>query len=140
MARRSLHRIIYWLLPLLAVRALIPVGFMLTLDAQGLHLVACPAQSAQLVAMLDSGAGHAFDAHAHHADSSTTGPHESHEEAAKLESPCAYALATFALAAAPYLASAAYEAFDPPLDVETLTLAGNGPARADRIRGPPHYS
>jgi hypothetical protein len=139
MARRSLQRVIYWLLPLLAVRALIPVGFMLTLDAEGLHLVACPTQSAPLAAALDSAAV-AHDTHAHHAADKPSNAHAAHEEATQLESPCPYALAALALPAPAHSVGAPHEAVDPPPESGSLLFASNGPARTDRIRGPPQFS
>lgn len=53
MNRRLLRTWAAWLLPLLALRAFLPVGFMLSADADGLRLVFCPTQApvaAQLAA------------------------------------------------------------------------------------------
>ena len=52
MNRRVVHRYALWLLPLLAVRALIPIGFMLSVGSHGLELTFCPVQSSALVQAL----------------------------------------------------------------------------------------
>jgi hypothetical protein len=84
MTRRLFRTWAIWLLPLLVAKLFVPVGFMLALDANGLHFVFCPAQGpapTQVVALASAAtdvrhtasaggesvhSGHA--AHAMHAD------------------------------------------------------------------------
>ncbi|HEX2493972.1 MAG TPA: hypothetical protein VHK24_09370 [Steroidobacter sp.] len=134
-----------WLLPILALRAFLPVGFMLAAEAGGVHLTLCPAQSAPLIKALNAQpasdrATHAFEASQHH-HSAPAGEHaQGAHERAMLDSPCPFALAATAAVPAPYLASAAAALADRFVLFRDSQPHANGPVRIDRIRGPPFFS
>jgi Protein of unknown function (DUF2946) len=125
MPRRFLNRWTLWLLPVIALRALLPTGFMLDATvADGIQVVMC------------SGAGpvpdlqHGSQSHAHHGD----GDHGQDTADNVL---CLYALAGAACANVA-LASAA----TPPPVAEVFAFYSDAnrsaePFLLDRIRGPP---
>jgi hypothetical protein len=137
MSRRRIRSWALWLLPLLAVRAFLPVGFMLSFQAGSLELAFCPSQSPGLVATLGEQAAAAHGTLAHHVDHATH--HGTH--GSNVEPPCAFGMAALAIAVdVPYLANAAARVDDFSVDVPYPFHVGIGPARADRIRGPPLVS
>jgi len=130
MNRRLFRKWARWLLPLLVVRAFLPVGFMLaTTQADGLQLAFCPNQAP----IVQSAHQHASTDHGNHTGGQHSGAH--------LAQPCAFAVAAVAAVIdVPQLdlvASLAAEQFLPER-VVAVPLAG--PQRADRIRGPPSLS
>jgi hypothetical protein len=158
MNRRLFRKWALWLLPLLAVRAFIPVGFMLSVGADGLALVFCPSQSAALVqALADSGNDHAqhiqgadpqasgaLHEHAAHTGGQAqpeghhAGAHVGHDQANPL---CPYALAAVAsVLDIPPLEAALLRPADERIEQLSVALPTAGPLRADRIRGPPVLS
>jgi hypothetical protein len=129
MNRRLFRKWTRWLLPLLVARAFLPVGFMFSVDADGLQLAFCPDQ-APIVQSLDD---HAAAGHGGHTDQQHSGAH--------LDSPCAFAVA--ALAAVidiSHLDPVAAQAAEQILPERTVAVPLAGPQRIDRIRGPPALS
>jgi hypothetical protein len=144
MKLRRFNRWILWLLPLLAARALIPVGFMLSAESGTLQIVLCSGSGPVAVAPFAS-SGHEHhhlpgsEGHAHHHDGghaesqhhhSGTGAHET--------SVCPFALA--GMAYLPGHASAIFHlpAFvAAPVDLYSSRVLFSHPVLIDRIRGPP---
>ena len=135
MNRRLFRKWTRWLLPILVARAFLPVGFMLTADADGLQLAFCPDQ-APIVQSLDHAvAGH--NDHAAHDGHSTDQKHAG----AHLDSPCAFAVAALAAVIdVPYLEPVATQAAEQVLPERVVAVPLAGPHRVDRIRGPPSLS
>ena len=133
MNRRLFRKWARWLLPLLVVRAFLPVGFMLaTTQADGLQLAFCPDQ-APIVQSLD----HAAAGHADHTGHSTDQKHAG----AHLDSPCAFAVAALAAVIdVPHLDLVASQAAEQILPERVVAVPLAGPQRIDRIRGPPSLS
>ena len=132
MNRRLFRKWTRWLLPILVARAFLPVGFMLTADADGLQLAFCPDQ-APLVQSLD----HAAAGHASHDGHSTDQKHAG----AHLDSPCAFAVAALAAVTdVPYLEPVATQAAEQVFPERVVAVPLTGPQRVDRIRGPPSLS
>lgn len=136
MNRRFAKLLTLWMVPLLLARALIPTGFMLAADANGLSLVFCSGSMPAPPAVQDEHAGHA--GHAAHAEHG--GHHSGHESGGMQHesAPCPFSLA----------ASGALADITPSTDVAFIVVAASvelfsspavsaGPLRADRIRGPP---
>jgi hypothetical protein len=134
MNRRLFRKCAAWLLPLLALHAFLPAGFMLAVDAQGLELAFCPGQLPGFVQSLDSGpaAQHAHHlTHATHHDSSSS----------QLAPSCPYALAALAFTVdVPPAELGALPFTDEFIQQRSIFQPGAGPFRADRIRGPPSFS
>jgi hypothetical protein len=129
MNRRHVHRWTTWLLPLLLLRAFVPVGFMVSADASGLQLVICSVTT-QLASPSDD-----HTAHHHHADGANS-------ESAGASSDERSALCPFAVAASACTHEIAFAATSPqPVaheqQTESLLAGASGPIRTDRIRGPP---
>jgi hypothetical protein len=137
-----------WLLPLLAVRAFLPVGFMLSANADGLQLVFCAGQAPTLHALASSAvsehAGHGLDHSQHHQmpdANKVVDEHAGHHSGSQLDPPCPYAIAAVAIAAdIPHLASESLPPTDEAIEQRAQRFSGVGPVRADRIRGPPSLS
>ena len=148
MNRRLFQRCLLWLLPLLLARAIVPAGFMVAADTNGLELTFCSAQAPMLAAasMPSMEGGHAMQGaeHADHqmpADAGGVDPHAAHHAGKHFDSPCPFGVAATAMTSdlsAVSLATvvAAVGVFD---FVSAPAVAG-GPQRADRIRGPPQFS
>jgi hypothetical protein len=132
MNRRLFRKWARWLLPLLVVRAFLPVGFMLATQADGLHLAFCPDQ-APIIQSLD----HAAMGHAGHAAGSHSGSqHNSH-----FDPPCPFAVAAVAAVIdIPHLDSVAVQAAEQILPERAVAVSLAGPQHIDRIRGPPSLS
>jgi hypothetical protein len=135
MNRRLLRKWARWLLPLLVVRAFLPVGFMLATQADGLQLAFCPDQ-APIVHGADHGVGGHAD-HAGHVGGSHSGPqHNSH-----IDPPCPFAVAAVAAVIdVPHLDTVALQAAEQILPERPVAVPLAGPQRLDRIRGPPSLS
>jgi hypothetical protein len=132
MNRRLFSKWARWLLPILVARAFLPVGFMLTADADGLQLAFCPDQAPIVQSVDQAASGHAGH-EGHSSDQKHAGAH--------LDSPCAFAVA--ALAAnidVPYLEPVASQAAAHVLPERVVAVPLAGPYRVDRIRGPPSLS
>lgn len=114
-----------WLLPVLVVRAFLPVGFMFTTDADGLHLAFCPDQAPIVHSLHDAPpAGHA-----------------GHHGAGHIDPPCPFAMAAVAAVIdVPHLETVALRTVDPFVPERIVAVPLAGPQRADRIRGPPVLS
>jgi hypothetical protein len=144
MKRRVFRIWAAWLLPLLALRALLPVGFMMSADADGLHLTFCPTQAPALVAALaaTTAPNHA----AHYAADGVAGsaalPSTHHSDAAvEIDAPCPYGLVCIAVAMeVPHPGADPAPLTDEFIDPPSPLLAGVGPTRAELIRGPPRLS
>ena len=129
MNRRLFRKWARWLLPLLVVRAFLPVGFMLaTSQADGLQLAFCPDQ-----APIVQGHHHASIGHADHAGAKHSGSH--------MDPPCPFAVAAVAAVIdIPHLAPVASQAAEQILPDRVVAVPLAGPQRIDRIRGPPSLS
>jgi hypothetical protein len=144
MNRRLFRTCAIWLAPLLALRALLPVGFMLSADADGLHLTFCPAQTSVLVTTL--AAATAPDHPAHHvttgvADGASAPAMHHGDAAVDGDAPCPYGLVCTAVVKdVPHLDADAPRPTDELADPPSPLLAGVGPTRAELIRGPPRLS
>lgn len=141
MPRRHLRTWALWLLPLIAARAFLPVGFMLSFQAGSADLVFCPGQTPGIVAMHEHAA--ASGGHVHHLDHASTGVHASHEagKGSGVEPPCIFGVAAVAISHdIPHLAGPVPSADVHQLLREAVFHPGLGPVRADRIRGPPVLS
>lgn len=133
MNRRFRKSLSLWIVPLLVLRALIPSGFMLTADANGLSLMFCSVSTPQSAAAVqhEGHAGH----HAGHDHDPTGGNHAS---AGQHNAPCPFSLAAVAAAGdVPYCVSTAAIPVDEPFEFFSAPASSAGPPRADRIRGPP---
>jgi len=137
MRRQFLKLLSLWILPLLVARALIPTGFMLSVDAGQLQLTFCPSG---VVQPFDSPKPMQQHAHAeHHAGMHHGGEADRASPAHDGDNaPCPFSLVASAAACEiPYLAGAT----DVPRDERFKYLSAPtfrvGPVRADRIRGPP---
>jgi hypothetical protein len=131
MNRRLLKKWALWLLPLLAARAFLPVGFMVSAGDGGLQLTFCPAQTSALIA------GAAADEHAgHHGASPGT-----HHGDVRVDVPCSFALAALGALVEPSVLEQSFLPLaDEPIPDHPRLLPNAGPVRADRIRGPPQLS
>jgi hypothetical protein len=134
-SKRRLNRWAQWLLPLIALRALVPAGFMLSVDAEGLALAFC---SGEIAVATQQQAGHE---HQHGAQHDTGGHGEDSSHSAQEHVPCPYSLTASATPfETPHLAGVALIPCDDSADRSTAFTPTTGPLRADRIRGPPHLS
>jgi hypothetical protein len=126
MRRRHLKLLSFWILPLLLARALIPTGFMLSVDAGSLQLTFCPA-----VVQPREPSAHEHLSH-HHAGAAT-------DAAANDDNaPCPFSLvASAAPGDVPYLQDSASEPSDERFEFISAPTVRVGPVRTDRIRGPP---
>lgn len=120
-----------WLLPLLVLRAFIPMGFMLSAGSHGLQLTFCPG-----IAMPASGhaaAAEPGDEHAGH--SGHHGNSQQHDQA-----PCPFGLVSAAASAEPILGVPSGITADGAISLPAIPLLDRSPARAEPIRGPPLVS
>jgi hypothetical protein len=143
MNRRILKLLSLWIVPLLIARAMIPAGYMLS-TADGLGLMFCPGvlQTASMshsspAAQMDHSthAGHDMSQHAGH-DGGAPDSDTSHENSA-----CPFSLvATAALLDIPFVTTDSIRPVDEFLEFISPPASSAGPARTDRIRGPPQFS
>jgi hypothetical protein len=140
MNRRLLKKWALWLLPLLAARAFLPVGFMVSASDGGLRLTFCPAQVPAFVA------GAAADEHAGHGTSGHPAGHNGTDHGAnhsdiRVDVPCSFALAALGALVEPSVLEQSFLPLaDEPIPDLPRLLSSAGPVRADRIRGPPQLS
>lgn len=143
MKTRRLHRWIAWLLPLLVLRAFVPVGFMLAPSADGLQMVLCTGTgSAAMPAMpemVEHGDHAAHADHAHHSSAATTESSQHHHSSAHQSSLCVFAVGGTANAPATQVAVLlTAPAVDSPIDFTADPGLKSPPVPIDRIRGPPN--
>jgi hypothetical protein len=136
MRRRHLKLLSLWIVPLLLLRALIPTGFMLSVDVGSLQLTFCPAVTTPAKQVPEHLMHHAG---MHHADAAG---HESasHDDPAASEhgAPCPFSLvAAAAPGDVPYLHDSAIAPSDERFEFISAPTFRVGPVRTDRIRGPP---
>jgi hypothetical protein len=133
MRRRHLKLLSFWILPLLLLRALIPTGFMLSVDAGSLQLTFCPAVVQPAKQVPEHLAHEHLSHHGHHADAAD-------DEAASHSddnAPCPFSLVA---SAAPGDVPHLHDSLAAPGDRFEFISAPTvrvGPVRTDRIRGPP---
>jgi len=145
MRRRHLKLLSLWILPLLLARALIPTGFMLSVDAGGLQLTFCPAGIVQLPGKHpDERAGAESNTPlpehlAHHAGMHHAGAAD--EQAASHDDdnvPCPFSLVASAVpGGVPYVHDHASEPDHEHFQFTSAPAVLVGPVRTDLIRGPP---
>ncbi len=158
MPRHYLKLLSLWILPLLIARALIPAGFMLSVEAGRLQFMFCPSgvvqplgerMFGQLSGAQQQTAEHHFEHQAgqhqhqagHHPGMHHGGDADQASQHAQDNVPCPFSLVASATLSAPaYLtdvdASSRQERFE-FLSAPTFRV---GPARTDLIRGPPGLS
>ena len=128
-ARRRAALLVLVVLPALAVRALLPVGFMPVIDDAGIHIGFCPGEAQPPGALLT---GPHFAHHHHH------GGAEHGTPASASHPPC-----LFALSACPAFVPAAPALAPLPPAAAALTAGPSSPVlvpaivRAQTARGPP---
>ncbi len=138
MRRQYLKLLSLWILPLLLARALIPAGFMLSVDAGRLQLMFCPSGVVQALFSPKATQQQAHAEHQHHQGMHHGGADQASASHDDDNSPCPFSLVASATPCdIPHLAGAA----DAPRDERFAFLSAPtfrvGPIRADRIRGPP---
>lgn len=132
MTRRRLHLLLVLLLPLLALRALLPVGYMPVADAHGLHLILCNAQRADRSTLLHDPARH--DAAHHDLAQHGAGQHDpAHHGQSGSHGDCPFAHAPFN-APPPHVASGVL-APAPELHFVVRSFQNLGP-----LTGPPRQA
>jgi hypothetical protein len=133
MRRRHRQLLSFWILPLLLLRALIPAGFMLSMDAGSLQLSFCPAVVQPAEPMHEHLSQHGG---MHHAGMDAAG----HETASHNDdnAPCPFSLVASAAASdVPHLQASAIAPSDERFEFISAPTVRVGPVRTDRIRGPP---
>jgi hypothetical protein len=131
MRRRHLKLLSFWILPLLLARALIPAGFMLSVDVGSLQLTFCPAVVQPAKQLPEHSTHHAGMHHADAVDDDTA----SHNDD---QAPCPFSLvAAAAPGDVPYLQDSASAPGDERFEFISAPTVRVGPIRTDRIRGPP---
>ncbi len=137
MRRHHLKLLSLWILPLLLARALIPTGFMLSVEVGQLQLMFCPAGVVQAPGM-QAGMQHA-EHHMHggmHHGGDADQASSSH--AAQDSAPCPFSLVASATPSAiSYLADVVTALRDERFEFISAPTFRAGPIRSDRIRGPP---
>ena len=149
MSRRFYRRCLLWLLPLLVVHSLVPVGFMVAAGERGLELAFCPVQSASLVEALSKPRAQVDHSHhagmhaSHHADAmqdgaSTAGVDHSQHGRSNL---CPFALAgTPMLVAAAVAPAVVFLPLEFPRADDVATPDGVLRFERNRCRGPPYFA
>lgn len=140
MRRHPLKLLSLWILPLLVARALIPTGFMLSVEAGRLQLMFCPAGVVQPL-----GAKSGMQAHAEHQGMHHEGMHHggdtdeaSSSHSAQDSAPCPFSLVASATPSTiAYLAQVVADLRDERFEFLSAPTFRVGPIRTDRIRGPP---
>jgi hypothetical protein len=138
MTHRRIHKLIWWLLPLFALRGLVPVGFMVNVSDGDLSMAVCPMHQSAVVgrstvdrSLLDLVTGQTDSSQA---DSSQN------KNDSKSECPFAAALssATFVGVSTPAQIPASAGGFN--RSETTVAHVPFGPSRAQQSRAPPRYS
>ena len=135
--RHYLNLLSLWILPLLLARALIPTGFMLSVEAGHLQLMFCPAGVVQLPGQPSSQQAHAGMHHeGMHHGGDTDQASSSH--ASQDSAPCPFSLVASATPSAiEYLADIVTDLRDERFEFISAPTFRVGPVRTDRARGPP---
>lgn len=134
MRRRHLNLLSLWILPLLLARALIPTGFMLSVDAGQLQLMFCPAGVVQLPGSQQAHAGMHHEGMHHGGDTDQASSSHASQDSA----PCPFSLvASAAPSAIVYLADVVTDLRDERFEFTSAPTFRVGPIRTDRARGPP---
>ena len=141
MRRPNLKLLSLWILPLLVLRALIPTGFMLSVDAGRLQLMFCPSG---VVQPLGAPQELQQQAHAEH----HSGMHHGGEadqtslsHVANDSAPCPFSLVASASSCdIRHLAGAVDAPRDERFEFLSAPTFRVGPVRTDRIRGPPNLA
>jgi hypothetical protein len=124
-----------WLLPLIVLRAFIPIGFMLSAEPQGLMLTFCPS-------IVQDAGGHDEHAPADAAEDTAAGStgsdHSSHAQADN--APCPYGLVAAAASVEPGEAAFAELTTDESSALPAVPSITRSPTHRLRIRGPPAIS
>jgi hypothetical protein len=144
MKRHVFQRWAIWLLPLMLVRAFVPAGFMLSAQAGELSLVFCSgsvtaAQSHSEHLAHQHHAGHSADASAPSSESDSQSDSEPNNSESNNEAVavCPFAASgTAAITDLPYFVGQ-FAPLDYEHPISTLSVASDGPQRAEHIRGPP---
>lgn len=153
MNRRFLKSLTFWIVPLLILRALVPSGYMISVGAQGLQVMFCPAvvqAPSDSAPAMDHSAHHASMDHGamHHASmdqaeggsGTHTGSHDGHD-AASSHVPCPFSLvASAALTDVPFVVAATGVVAERAVQATVSQSLETRLIRADRIRGPPAFS
>lgn len=136
MRRRHLTLLSLWILPLLLARALIPTGFMLSVEAGRLQLMFCPAGVVQPLGMQASADHQGMHHQGMHHGGDTDQASSSHS--AQDSAPCPFSLVASATPSAiAYLAPAVADLRDERFEFISAPTFRVGPIRTDRARGPP---
>lgn len=136
MRRHYLKLLSLWILPLLVARALIPAGFMMSVDAGRPQLMFCPSG---VVQTLFSPKG-VQQAHGEHHQGMQGMQHGGADQASHDDdnAPCPFSLVAAATSFdIPHLVGAADAPRDERFEFLSAPTFRVGPVRADRIRGPP---
>jgi hypothetical protein len=136
MRRRHLKLLSFWIVPLLLLRALIPTGFMLSVDAGSLQLTFCPAVTASATPVSEHLMHEHLSLHGgmHHADAAGD-ESASHDDD---NTPCPFSLvASAAPSDVPHQRDSAIAPGDERFEFISAPTFRVGPVRTDRIRGPP---
>lgn len=131
MTRRRIHTLIWLLLPLFALRGLVPVGFMVNVSGGELSMAVCPMHQTVGLGQSDAGPEH---------DSKSSQSESTQSESTQSLCPFAAALssATFVGISTHTLAFAAASGFSAV--ATTVAYTPFGPSRAQQSRAPPQYS
>ena len=149
MRRNLLKLLSLWILPLLLARALIPTGFMLSVEAGQLQLMFCPAGVVQPLGMpagaqqLAHSEHHKHDVGMHHGGMHHGGDTDqaSSSHASQDSAPCPFSLVASATPSAiAYLAVVVTDLRDERFEFLSAPTFRVGPIRSDRIRGPPSFA
>lgn len=139
MRRHHFNLLSLWILPLLFARALIPAGFMLSVEAGQLRLMFCPAGMVQPPGGQQS--AHAEHQGMHHSGGMHHGgevDEASSSHADMVTAPCPFSLVASATPFAMlHFAGAEIAPSDERFEFLSAPTFNVGPVRADRIRGPP---
>jgi hypothetical protein len=137
MRRHYLKLLSLWIVPLLVVRALIPAGFMLSVEAGRLQLMFCPSGVVRLLEEQLSGGQQAHAEH-HQGMHHGGGADEASRSHAQDNAPCPFSLVASATPSSiPYVADVVTAPRDERFEFLSAPTFRVGPTRTDRIRGPP---
>ncbi|HEY0942706.1 MAG TPA: hypothetical protein VGE08_21640 [Steroidobacter sp.] len=140
MRRHFLKLLSLWILPLLLARALIPTGFMLSVEAGRLQLMFCPAGVVQRLGTVAFAQSEHADHHAHHAamQGGEDAAEQSSSHAVQDSAPCPFSLVAsatpFSIA---HFANVVTDLRDERFEFLSAATFQVGPVRTDRARGPP---
>lgn len=138
MRRHYLKLLSLWILPLLLARALVPTGFMLSMDSGQLQLTFCPSGIVQPIVSPKAMQQHVHAEHPLHHGMHHGGSERSSASHDDDNARCPFSLvASTAACEIPYLAGAVDAPRDERFEYISAPTFRVGPVRADRIRGPP---